>query len=290
MDEAMRRGFDSAYLRDTRVRLAVLRRDDVAMQEQWMWGIGRADGQPLLFGKARVEASHGQFGAAYRSADTATALEPKAGSAIDYEAVDLALMRIDVGLPLARSPAVDAKQPLLSRLLGTLVLARTGRGEEARKAAEGLRQDYPSDTIVQKYGLPLIDAALRLRSSDAARVIAILAPVERYELGETAFPPLYASYLRGLAYRQAGDHAAAAAEFQKILAHPGLVGPEVIGALARLQLARAQQAMGQYSDARDSYEAFLTLWQNADHDIPLYGEAKAEYNALRRRTEGGSTP
>ena len=161
------------------------------------------------------------------------------------------------------------------------------------EAADGLRQDHPSNTIVQKYGLPLIDAAVRLRSHDAAGAVAVLEPVRRYDLADTTdigvlFPALYPSYLRGLAYLQTGDNAAAATEFQKILAHPGLVGRQVIGVLAKLELARAQRAMGEGSAARDSYEAFLALWQDADNDIPLYREAKAEYSALRRGAVDGS--
>jgi tetratricopeptide (TPR) repeat protein len=291
MDEAMRRGFDSPQLRDLRVGVAFLRKDGVALQQLWTWGLGRGDG-PLLFSKARVEAYHGQFGAAHRSVDTATTLVAKAEHYLaDYHALLVALMGIDVGLPLAPFPAIDPKQPLRSRLLGTLLLARTGRREEALAAADGLSHDHPSNTIVQKYGLPVIDAAVRLRSSDAAGAVAVLEPVRKHDLANTeVFPALYPSYLRGLAYLQTGDNAAAATEFQKILAHPGLVGREVIGALARLQLARAQRATGQDSAARDSYEAFLAVWQNADSDVPLYREAKAEYNALRRGTADGSQP
>ena len=285
MDEAIRRGFDSIYLRDLRVDLAFLRKDDVAMRQLWAWGIGRAEGPRLFWGKAAVEASHGQFGAAQRSADTA----PKGGSLIDHDALFLALMRIEVGLPFARFPEVDSKQTLDSRLLRILLLARTGR-REAVAAADELRQDHPSNTIVQEYGLPLIEAAVKLGSSDAAGAVAVLEPVRRYDLAATYFPALYPSYLRGLAYLEMGDDAAAATEFQKILAHPGLVGRAVIGALARLQLARAQRSMGQDSAARDSYEAFLALWQDADHDIPLYREAKAEYNALRRASMDGRRP
>ena len=148
MDEAIRRGFDSTYLRDLRVRIAFLRQDDVAMQQQWTWAIGRAGGPPLLSGKALVEAYHGQFGAADRSARTATAPGANVGAANDYDSL-MALMRIDVGLPLVGSPAVGPKQTLPSRLLGTLLLARAGRHEEATKAAEGLRRDHPLNTIVQ---------------------------------------------------------------------------------------------------------------------------------------------
>ena len=97
--------------------------------------IGKAGGQQLLVGKALVEAYRGQFEAAHRSVDTATALGGTAPNAIDGGVLDVALMRIEVGLPLTRSPAVDPTQTLPSRLLGTLLLARAGRREEAMKAA-----------------------------------------------------------------------------------------------------------------------------------------------------------
>ena len=159
------------------------------------------------------------------------------------------------------------------------------------EAADALRQDHPSNTIVQKYGLPLIDAAVRLRSGDAAGAVAALEPAKKYDLADTqALPTLYPPYLRGLAYLQAGDNAAAATEFQTILDHPGLVRRQVIGALAGLQLARAQRAMGQDSAAVNSYKAFLALWRNADNDVPIYRDAKAEYEALRHGTSARSRP
>jgi len=291
MDEAIRGGFDSTNLRDLRVLLAFLQKDDAAMQQQWKWASGRAEGQQLFFGEALVEAYRGQFGAADRSLDRATALAATAPYAIDGGVLDLALMRIEVGFPLPRSTAVDAKQTLPSRLFGTLMLARAGRRQEAMEAADGLRRDYPSNTVVQKYGLPLIDAAVRLRSGDAAGAVAALEPAKKYDLADTqALPTLYPPYLRGLAYLQAGDNAAAATEFQTILDHPGLVRRQVIGALAGLQLARAQRAMGQRSAAGNSYKAFLNLWRNADDDVPIYRDAKAEDDALRRGTSTGSRP
>jgi eukaryotic-like serine/threonine-protein kinase len=138
--------------------------------------------------------------------------------------------------------------------------------------------------------LRLIDAAVKLRWRDATSAVAVLEPAKKYDLAATPFTAFYPSDLRGLAYLQMGDNAAAVTEFQKILAHLGPVGREVIGALAWLQLARAQRAMGQGSTARDSYEAFLAIWQNADNDVPLYREAKAEYSALRGGTADGRRP
>jgi eukaryotic-like serine/threonine-protein kinase len=284
LDEAAQRGFDSMNLRYSRVVLAFLRKDDIAMQQLWAGAAGKAGAHRVIFGKAMVEASRGQFRAARRSADTAAALAVRAGLASDSYAARVAMMHAEVGLPLTQPLTVAPSRNLPSRLLGALILARTGLLEEARQAADGLRKDYPSNTIVQKYGLPLIDAALRLRSNDAASVLSVLEPVTKYDLAGTGvFPALYPSYLRGLAYLRTGDPAASATEFQKVLTHPGLVGWDVIGSLARLQFARAQRAMGRDAAALDSYEAFLALWQHADADVPIYRDARAEYETLRHR-------
>jgi len=286
MDDALRRGFDSMYLLDLRVRLAFLKKDNNAMQQLWAGTADKADAQQVLFGKAEFEASRGQFHTARRSADTATALAAEAGFASDYYGANVAMMRAEVGLPLTQPLTSVPSRSLPSRLLWALVLARTGLPKEAGQVSEELRRDYPSNTIVQKYGLPLIDAAVRLRSNDPAGAVAVLEPLRKYDLANTtAFPALYPSYLRGLAYLRTGDHAASATEFQKVLTHPGFVGRSLIGSLARLQYARAQHAMGMDAAARVSYEAFLALWQDADTDIPIYPAARAEYETLRNRQQ-----
>ena len=284
MDDALRRGFDSMYLFDLRVRLAFFKKDNKAMQQLWARVADRADAQQVFFGKAEFEASRGQFHNARRSADTAAALAVQAGFASDYYGANFALMRAEVGLPLAQRLTFVPSPSLPSRLFWALALARTGLCKEAGQVAEELRRDYPSNTIVQKYGLPLINAAVRLRSNDPAGAVAGLEPLRKYDLANTsAFPALYPSYLRGLAYLRTGDHAASATEFQKVLTHPGFVGRSLIGSLARLQYARAQHAMGMDAAARVSYEAFLALWQDADTDIPIYPAARAEYETLRNR-------
>ena len=98
--------------------------------------------------------------------------------------------------------------------------------------------------------------------------------------GTETFGRLYPVYMRGLCYLQARQAQQAAAEFQKILDHYGVVGNFIIGALAHLQLGRAQAMMGDKEAARKSYQDFLTLWKDADPDIPIYRQAKAEYAKL----------
>ena len=110
-----------------------------------------------------------------------------------------------------------------------------------------------------------------------------LQTVAPYELGS---PPsgnanLYPVYLRGLAYLEKGEGEHAAAEFQKILDHRGVIANCATAALTRLQLGRAQAMMGDKDAARKSYQDFLTLWKDADSDIPIYKQAKAEYSKLQ---------
>jgi tetratricopeptide (TPR) repeat protein len=193
-------------------------------------------------------------------------------------------MQAEVGLSPSQSITVASSHTLRRRLLGTLALARTGRLEQATAAADALRRDFPSNTIVQKYGLPLIDGAVKLKSGDAAAAVALLNEPLNYDLAYTfVFQPLYPAYVRGLAYLQSGDTRAAAAEFQKVLGRRGLVGRGVIGPLSRLQLAKAQNAMDDTAAAIGSYETFFDLWRDADADIPVYTAAKMEYDKLRNR-------
>jgi tetratricopeptide (TPR) repeat protein len=107
--------------------------------------------------------------------------------------------------------------------------------------------------------------------------VDILTASIPYDLGDAFLIP---AYLRGLAYLQAGKGRQAAGEFQKLLDHPGILESDLKGALARLQLGRAQAMMGDKAAARKSYQDFLSLWKDADPDIPIYRQAKAEYARL----------
>jgi tetratricopeptide (TPR) repeat protein len=123
---------------------------------------------------------------------------------------------------------------------------------------------------------------MKLNANDPAGAIAALQPSLKYELSYNwSFNSLYPAYIRGLAYLQLGQGGLAAAEFQKLVDHRGFVGIDVIGALVHLQIARAQKMMGDEAAARKSYETFLDLWKNADPDIPIYRQAKAEYAQLK---------
>jgi len=141
--------------------------------------------------------------------------------------------------------------------------------------------ELPLDTLSQNYSLPVIRAAMRLHANDPVGAVEALRPTMNYELAyPDGFNSLYPAYIRGLAYLQLGDGHKAAAEFQKLLDHPGLVGRHVIGALSYLQLGRAARIRGDVTAARKSYQEFLMLWKDADPDLSIYKEAKAEYAKL----------
>jgi tetratricopeptide (TPR) repeat protein len=208
---------------------------------------------------------------------------------------ELTEFNVDLATQEAESGSLGGAQHLLSSLRGgdprlvvfsedfALLDARAGYVEQAQKMAFSINRNLPADTLVQNYTLPAIYAAIKLRQNDPAGAITILQPALRYDLAypQLGFNSLYPAYLRGLAYLRVGDGRLAAAEFQKLIDHPAIVGRNDIGALAYLQLGRAQTMTGDKAAARNSYETFLTLWKDADSDIPALKQAKAEYAKLQ---------
>ena len=138
---------------------------------------------------------------------------------------------------------------------------------------------FPDDTIVQFNYLPTLRAKLAVSKGNALDALESLRTAMPYELGKTT-SALYPAYVRGEAYLTAHQGSEAAAEFQKILDHRGVVVNEPIGALAHLQIGRAYAMQGDIAKARAAYQDFLTLWKDADADIPVLVAAKSEYAKL----------
>src|SRR5208337_2803164 len=152
---------------------------------------------------------------------------------------------------------------------------------QAQKLVGQLDREFPLDTIMQGYSLPTIRAAIELTKNNPGKAIEVLQAATPYEMGGISFQWLYPAYVRGQAYLKAGQGQQAAAEFQKILDHRGITENFVTGALAHLQLGRAQAMMGDQAAAQKSYEDFFMLWKDADPNIPVLLAARAEYAKLR---------
>jgi DNA-binding winged helix-turn-helix (wHTH) protein/tetratricopeptide (TPR) repeat protein len=169
-----------------------------------------------------------------------------------------------------------------AEILAALALARSGDAARAQALARELLEQYPNDTLLNSVWLPTIRAQLELLRGDANGALRLLASAAPYELGESEpLPSLFPAFLRGEAYLQLGDGKSAAAEFQKVLDHPGIAGSFLHGALARLGQARARALVADVSGGRQSYQEFLAQWKNADPQTPILRQAKAEYAKLR---------
>jgi len=165
-----------------------------------------------------------------------------------------------------------------------LALARSGDVAAANKLAVGLDNAFPHDTMAQQNWLPVIRAAIALRRNDPKQALDLLQVTSAVELGRSAevgSPSLRPVYLRGEADLAIHDGYRAATEFQKFIDHRGLVRNSPWGPLARLGLARAYAMQGNTAKARAAYLDFLNIWKNADSDIPLLQQAKAEYAMLK---------
>src|SRR5258708_37443941 len=167
-----------------------------------------------------------------------------------------------------------------------VVLALAYTGDESQGLADNFNESFRENTVVQFNYLPTLRAKLALNHANPQRALDILEVAAPYELGLPTlwfynWPNLYPVYLRGEAYLAAHRGSEAATEFQKIPDHRGIVLNEPIGALAHLQLGRAYALQGEAAKARAAYQDFLTQWKDADLEIPILRQAKAEYAKLQ---------
>ena len=278
--------FDSLDLRKDRLVLAFIEGDRGTLDRIFDREAKGPNRVVFLRERSRFEAQQGHFASADRLQLQASrlSLDPED---ISWALVLAALRNAEAGRAIqARKTLDQALQSKLDRDRRTtlaLSLARSGRTEEAERLADEVSQEAPLDTIVQRYLVPTVRAAIKMQKHDPNAAIDLLRGTVQYDLAVTqSFDYLYPAYIRGLAYLESGDGRSAAGEFQKLIDNPGLCWANVTGPLARLQLGRAQRLMGDNASARKSYEEFLTIWKGADADLPVYQQAKAEYAKLQK--------
>jgi eukaryotic-like serine/threonine-protein kinase len=289
--DAQARNLDNPLIHINLYDVDFLQHDAAGMEREVAGLMGKPGFEDaMLYAESDTMANGGQFDKAreltQRASDSAQRADEKE-TAASYEA-EAAVREALVG------NTIQAKQQARSALtlssgkdveaLSAVALGLGGDSPQAFRLAEGLARQFPEDTIVQFDYLPMIHAAVALQSGNATKAIEALARNVPYELGISAQIvsfALYSVYLRGEAYVAARQGGAAAAEFRKIIDHPGVAVNEPIAALAHLGLARAYALTGDTARSRAAYQDFLTLWKDADPDIPMLKEAKAEYGKLR---------
>jgi len=247
--------------------------------------------EDFLHEHSLIEIQQGRFHSAERLRLQALGRTSKATNA-DWWVILSALEDAEVGedVQARRYESKEAGSPLdrNGKIALAFALARSGQTAEAGRLADQISAERPEDTLVQHYFIPTIRAAIKLRQHDPAAAIDLLRGTAKYDLAFTgSFESVYPAYIRGLAYVALGDGQSAAAQFQKLIDNPGFSVRHVIGPLARLQLGRAQKMMGDNASARESYEEFLSIWKDADPDLPIYRQAKDEYAQLKNLSNQG---
>jgi tetratricopeptide (TPR) repeat protein len=291
LEQAQARKLDSYLLRLARYYAAFLRGDQETMQQQLAWAAGRSGEEDwLLSAQSDTDAYFGRLAKArefsQRAIDAAIRADAKETAAL-WQA-NAALREAEFGnSSSARQKALAALVVVPGRdvrSVAALALARAGDTVQSEKLTESLNKDFPQNTIVQGYWLPAIRSATEIDAKNHAKALQILQTAAPYELSQSQpfqLGMLYPIYLRGQAHLLAGKGMEAAAEFQKIIDHRGIVLNFPLGALARLGLARAYALQRDTAKARAAYQDFLTLWKDADPDIPLLQQAKTEFGKLK---------
>jgi tetratricopeptide (TPR) repeat protein len=287
LDQAQAHKLDHTNLRREMYDLAFLQNNPVVMEAQVAWAKGRPGAEnAMLSAQSLTEAYYGRLlkareftRQAVESAQRNDAKEVAAGyeanaALRDAEFGNLAEARQQASAALALFP--DGQDV---RLRAATAFAFTGDTSQAQRLADQLNTDFPLATLIQGYWLPTIRAIIELGHGNAAKALGLLQATSPYELG--AGGRLLPAYVRGQAYLLAHNGTAAAAEFQKLLDHRGIVLNFVTGSLAHLQLGRAYAMAGDTAKAKSAYQDFFALWKDADPDIPILKEAKAEYAKLQ---------
>ena len=274
-----------------------------ASAEQQQWFAGQPDFQHYgLSLAADTEAYFGHLGKARElarmAADSAVKADLKENGGV-WKAI-AAQREAAYGYPVeAREDAAEGLQlapesPAL-KSEAAVAFALAGDVPQAESMSQDLNKRYPLDTQMQSLWLPAIQEQLALDRKNPAEALDVPQPAPPMELGQLSFAVnascLYSFYVRGNAYLAAGQGSQAAAEFQEILDHSGIVWNCWTGALAHLGVARADALQAKNSTGADAnaarvralaaYKDFLALWKDADPNIPLLKEAKSEYAKLQ---------
>jgi serine/threonine protein kinase/tetratricopeptide (TPR) repeat protein len=277
--------------------IAFMKGDAAGIQDQLSLVKGKPDREDRLSHlQALMLARMGRLALARQSERDAIQLTSAAGNMERATAYEAAMAVSEAWFGNAETAkrtamhVLDVEKGRQVTYAGALTLALAGDLGRAQAITDDLERRFPEDTSVRFNYVPTLRALVALKSNDPSRALDVLHPSAAYELaqpgisfhgaGGVAIGAMYPVYVRGLAYLASTQPSEAAAEFQKVLDHPGIVLEDPMGALARLQLARAWTLAGDVGKSKAVYEELLWLWKDADTDIEVVKKARAEYARL----------
>jgi pentatricopeptide repeat protein len=285
------RGFDNPSNHPSRYMIAFLEQDRAGMDRELAYARENKEVEAwILYFESGTHSYYGRQSKAREFvalASTKALAQKQKETAAGYAAEaalrealfgNTALARNSIQRTLANSVGQDVQAA------AALTYAFTGDRQKAQSLADAMAQQFPQNTLVQFNYLPAIRARIALDAGHPDQALDLLKPARPYELGQPAqimLMNLYPVYIRGEAYLAAHDNKGAIGEFQEILEHPGMSLNQPIAALAHLGIARAHAAQGDKDRARSAYQEFLSLWKEADADLPVLKRARAEYASLQ---------
>jgi tetratricopeptide (TPR) repeat protein len=279
---------DSSDYHGLLTQLDFLRDDSAGLKREFDWLSNKPGVQATVFGgEANIAAYHGQFVKsqelslrAFAAAGGANA--PKDQLAAGQAGVSIRLAAIgesDQAKKMAQTALATPGISTFAQVTAAMTLSMTGDSARAQTLHDDISKRFPEDTILQNILLPSLQGMIEYGRGDFAKTVDAFQPVMPFELSSAA--NLDPAYIRGMAYLKLNKGAEAAAEFQKLIDHRGVVGTSITGPLAHLGLARARVLQNDRAGARTEYQNFLALWKDADTDIPIFKHAQAEYAQLK---------
>jgi eukaryotic-like serine/threonine-protein kinase len=288
-ESAQAHHFDPASLLKMRFALAFLQNDEKLMREQLDKSRGQPSEPDLLNDWAWVQEYHGHHREALRLLQHVKALNAGKPTDVCMEDFNVTPVFWDAEIGFKQEALQFARQAFSSeklwgqRMRLAMASALAGDVDHAQEIADAASREFPQDTLVQNYQVPVIEAAIMMQKNNPSAAVDLLRKTLPYDLSINcaSIDHLQSVYVRGLAYLEMKRGNAALVEFQKIQDHSGIVEQGPIGTLSILQIGRAYQLVGNATAAKQSYEKFLSLWRGADPNIPIYQRAKAEYAELQ---------
>jgi eukaryotic-like serine/threonine-protein kinase len=291
--QALDRKLEGEYTHYDRYTVAFLEGDKAEMKRQADATLGKQGVEDILLSaQADTEAYYGRLARArtlwVQAQQSASHAGEKETDALDQ--LCSALYEAEIGngerAPQQAKNALATSSNRDLRTLAAVVFARTGDLPRAKSLAEELQKQFPLNTMLNRYWIPVVRSYIELHAGHPAQALKLLEDTAPYELG---FPQpifsegglLYPVYVRGQAYLALHQSKEATVQFQKFIDHRTIVANSPLASLARLGLARAYSLQGDSAKARAAYQDFFALWKDADPDIPIFKQAKSEYARLQ---------
>jgi serine/threonine protein kinase/tetratricopeptide (TPR) repeat protein len=268
-----------------RYQLALLRSDSAELELERGWMAQNADDPLVLGNQAKIDVSEGKLRQGRQrtqqavNIDTQSDLNESAAQILLNLAVSEAMVGEFVEAQHTTVAAMKLSDSKAEKSLAARALALSGQIKDARKITDSLLREHPSDTLLNAVDVPEVLAASQLTNGHAEEALNTLETTKPFEFGWRA--KLFPTYLRGLAYLQLRKVDEAEGEFSSVVAHRGIDPTSIVCQLSRLSLARAYAMQGDTAKAKAAYQDFLTLWKDADPDIPILIAAKSEYAKLK---------